>query len=237
VVLEMCPVIEQLVGESTLLRRGQAARSVEIRVKLDDGRQLIGTVGNVYGDLLHTVGYSRIGAKHRMAAWVELLALSAAYPEVPWRAATLGRARSDMAPYDMTECRIGALAPDAEARGRLALELLGRVIDLYDRGMRGPVPLFRKSSAAYALAVAQDRDPVRKARGEWESDRQRSGEDQDPAHRLVFGGVLPLEELLEEQPRSDESGPGWVASESNRFGRYARRLWDDLLDREEISDG
>jgi hypothetical protein len=37
-------------------------------------------------------------------------------------------------------------------------------------------------------------------------------------------------------PRDDEWGAGWEVSESGRFGRLARRLWDGLLDHEELVD-
>jgi exodeoxyribonuclease V gamma subunit len=37
-------------------------------------------VPGVVGDVLRTVIYSRVGPKHRLAAWVRLLALTAAHP-------------------------------------------------------------------------------------------------------------------------------------------------------------
>jgi hypothetical protein len=37
-------------------------------------------------------------------------------------------------------------------------------------------------------------------------------------------------------PRSDESGDGWDVFELTRFGRLSRRLWDGLLDHEEVVD-
>ena len=61
-------------------------------------------------------------------------------------------------------------------------------------------------------------------------------EDQDPEHELVFGARHPIGLLLGPPPRADEHGPGWEATESSRFGRYARRLWDGLLDHERIDE-
>jgi exodeoxyribonuclease V gamma subunit len=50
----------------------------------------------------------------------------------------------------------------------------------------------------------------------------------------VLGGVRTLDELLEEPPRPDEEGDGWDVTETTRFGRCARRMWDGLLAHEEI---
>ena len=47
-------------------------------------------------------------------------------------------------------------------------------------------------------------------------------------HELVLG-TPGLDELLMARARPDEYGPGWDADEPRRFGRWARRLWDDLL--------
>ena len=55
---------------------------------------------------------------------------------------------------------------------------------------------------------------------------------------LVLGGELAFDAMVERTgtPRDDEAGDGWAASESSRFGRYARRLWDGLLAQEEVAD-
>ena len=41
-------------------------------------------------------------------------------------------------------------------------------------------------------------------------------------------------EVLELAPAPGEAGDGWPDSESSRFGRLARRLWEGLLAREEV---
>ncbi len=48
----------------------------------------------VYGDRLVPVHYSRLGAKHRIASWVNLLALTASDDDHNWTAHTLGRPHS-----------------------------------------------------------------------------------------------------------------------------------------------
>jgi exodeoxyribonuclease V gamma subunit len=110
------------------------------------------------------------------------------------------------------------------------------LVDLYDRGMREPPPLFCLTSAAYARAARDERDPVAAARAEWLSEWNRDREDREAEHTLVLGGVAAFEDLLAEPARDDERGPGWDTSEPSRFGRTARRLWDGLLDHEQVDD-
>ena len=112
------------------------------------------------------------------------------------------------------------------------------LVDLYDRGMREPLPLYCKTSAAYADAAAAGADAVaagRKAVGRPSWNFDQGGP--EPEHQLVLGGVRTFDELLGEPPRADEQGDGWDADETTRFGRYARRLWDGLLACEEVTTG
>jgi len=116
-----------------------------------------------------------------------------------------------------------------------ALQHLQRLLDLYDRGMREPLPIACRTSAAYAQAVSAEEDPLPAARGEWETDFHRQREDREPEHQLVHGGQVRFEELLREPPATSEQGPGWDEDERTRFGRLARRLWDGLLSAESVA--
>jgi exodeoxyribonuclease V gamma subunit len=104
-----------------------------------------------------------------------------------------------------------------------AVEQLELLLDLYDRGMREPLPLACRTSAAYAAGG--------NARGEWESDRFPK-EDREPEHELVFPG-LSFDDLLAIPAHADEQ---WEPGEPTRFGQYARRLWGGLIRVEDVSD-
>ncbi len=70
------PTVEDIVAH---VPEGGAG-SVDVKVALPGGRTLGGTVPGVAGDTVRTVTYSRVSARHRLAAWVRLLALTAAHP-------------------------------------------------------------------------------------------------------------------------------------------------------------
>jgi exodeoxyribonuclease V gamma subunit len=208
-------------------------RSLDVNVRLPDGTVLVGTVAGVRGESLCRVTYSKVGAKQRLVAWVQLLALTAARPELAFDTSTIGRApegASRMA--RITASRVPPLASGTIERGSVALEQLERLVDLYRRAMREPVPLFCKTSAAWASAAREPgADPVEAAVREWREDRF-AAEEMEAEHQLVFGGRRTFQSLLDEPPRPDECGPGWDEREASRFGRYAHRLWGPLLDRE-----
>ncbi len=204
--------------------------AVDLHVELPEGRTLTGTVPGVAGETLLASTYSRLAARHRIVTWVRLLALTVADPSTPYAAATVGRGTDGIA-----ISRIRPLAEEAEQRRVLATEQLLAVLDLFDRGMREPLPIFCKSSAAYAGAVAGGGDGPTAALREWETRWGFDREDREPEHQLVFGGVRSLPELLELDPADDEHGPGWDPSETSRFGRLACRLWDGLLEHEELT--
>jgi exodeoxyribonuclease V gamma subunit len=184
-----------------------ATTSVDVRLALPDGRTLSGTVAGVAGDMLRMVTYSRVSPRHRIAAWVRLLAVRAAYPHRELEAMTVGRSPDG----GVAVVRIGGL--DAA----LALDHLVELVDLFDRGMREPAPLYCLTSAAYAAGE--------NARDRWESGRFPA-EDAEPEHELVLGGRPTFAALMEAPARADER---WDPDETRRFGQWARRLWDPVL--------
>jgi exodeoxyribonuclease V gamma subunit len=211
VIEQIRPSVEQLFRHaSDLLPQPAAPSSVDVRVALPGDRMLTGTVPGVCGDLLRSVTYSRVSARHRAVAWVRFLALSAAYPEREFRAATVGRAAARGAVA--TVVRLPRIEPE------VALGHLATLVGLYDRGMREPLALACRTSAAYASALRNGGDPLKAAGDEWLSAWNFPKEDQELEHQLVFGGILSFEELFAR----------------TGFDAYARQLWDPALDWEQV---
>ncbi len=213
--------------------------SVEVNLRLPDGRALIGTVPDVHqlesGDKSRIVRclYSRLGAKHRLAAWAHFLALTAAHPEREVTALTVGRAEgSTRGAPRIAVAELALLAPSPDERRERALLELAALVDLYDRGMREPLPLFATTSERFVSALRREGRVVDECHQTWDASDRGFSESQEPAHLLVLGGQPTFSDLLREPARSDESGPGW-SSERSRVGRLARRLWEPVLDHED----
>ena len=110
-------------------------------------------------------------------------------------------------------------------------------MDLYDRGMREPLPLPLRTGHAWAEAVHAHRDADRALAGAWESTDSSPvpGEQDDPAHVRVYGRRAPVGCLLE-PARPDESwSNGRAARSAPGSGQLALRLWEPLLSRERVS--
>jgi len=229
--------IEALVAAS---REGVdvAPTAVDVQVDLAGLSEVLGAVSGVRGDVVHTVTYRRMQPSLRLVAWVRLLALSAARPDRPFEAVTIARAERRSSRL-VSLSRIGPLGPDPQTRKLVADVHLRNLVDLYRRGMREPLPLYCKTSAAYAAARragADDADVP--ALGEWESNRDFKRENRENEHLLVLGGELSFVEMVARSGASgnDQADEDAVSGESSRFGLYARRLWDGLLEFEKIAN-
>ena len=200
--------------------------SLEVDVLLPDGRQVVGTVPDVVGDVIRPATFSRLGPKRLAAGWVRLLAATATHPDRALSCTLVGSGGKNPAAVTF-----GPLADSPDARRRRALELLAAIVDLRDRGLREPLPLFTATSHRYADQVRSDNpDALESAAGYWTSSFDWDKEDRDAEHVLVLGGQVPFADLPAEPPAAGEDGTGWAMGERTRFGRLARRLWDPILD-------
>jgi len=199
-------------------------RAVDVAVDLGEGRRLVGTVPGVYGDRLVAVTYSRLGAKHRIASWVRLLALAASDEDRSWTAYTIGRPHSRSRDAVATSL-LGPL--DHTAR-----DLLGDLVLLRDHGLRAPLPLPLKASFSYARARrshADIPDALVKAGYDWR-DGRFPGEQSEAAVRKIWGRVEEPPEVAD-SPVPGEEFPG----ETGRFGALAMRVWSPLIAAEQGS--
>ena len=213
VVNDVYKIVDAIVAEvQRLIPPGTVTNPVDVRVRFRDGRLLSGTVSSVRGDTLLSTTYSKVSPRHRLASWVRLLAVTAACPERELSAVTVGRCDGD---GTVTVAEIPPLGGDAETRRRAALAHLGGLAHLYARGMCEPLPLYCMASAAYAQAAHMGDDPVAAGRKAWTSAYNYDKEDKEPDHQLVLGGVRTFDELIAEQPRSDEHGQGWDMSRAH----------------------
>ncbi len=223
-VIAIAAEVDALLASAAALTGGLgAADSRDVRLVLADGRRLGGTVSGVAGEVVRSISFARLAPKHRLAAWVRLLALTAARPEARWRSVTVGRGGNG------TSALVSRIAPLAPAEAQRRLEEL---VDLFDRGQREPLPLACQSSAAYAAAQG---DPLAAARKAWTSTFSWDREDRDPEHERVWGADTPFERLLDAVPAAGEDGEGW-SPDPTRFGRLAHRLWDGLLEHEQLEE-
>jgi len=206
-----------LVSDTAGLRSG-APDALDVALDLDNGIRLAGTVPSVYGDRVVRVVYSKLGPKHRLRAWVYLLALVASDPDRGWRAATVGRGRSGSVMSALT-------APTQEQ----ALAELTSLTELFLAGRREPLPFAAKTSCAYAEKRLKDA-PVAASEA-WAAQSWRKafdgryiGDFDDAEHRRVWGDAQ-FADLLQQAARPGED---W-AHEPHRFGQLARRVWAHLL--------
>ncbi|QZY29299.1 exodeoxyribonuclease V subunit gamma [Nocardioides coralli] len=166
------------------LREDRTATSRDVAVDLGDGRLLTGTVTQLFGHRLLSVGYSALKGRQRLAVWIDLLALSAAYPDEHWTGHAVGK---------------GDKGADGYVSGPLdhrAAEWLRTLVELYDEGQRRPLPL----PVETALAAAGRRLGTPGARSPetaWCSTDNSPvpGEREDAWHVRVHGERAPLEVL------------------------------------------
>ncbi|MCX5044395.1 exodeoxyribonuclease V subunit gamma [Aldersonia sp. NBC_00410] len=188
--------------------------SLDVDVDLGGGRRLSGTVTGVHGTVLARSSYSRLAAKHRLQAWVRLLALAVARPDSQWTAVVTGRGMGRRAKRSTL-----AIPPDP------ATELL-RLIELRDRGLCAPLPIATGASSVYAdrRAGGADVELAEEAAAQEWYDTFGDAKDRHLIH--VYGPAPRFVDFAAASPESDEAA--WWP-ERSRFGVLARRLWEPLL--------
>ncbi|WP_435769110.1 exodeoxyribonuclease V subunit gamma [Nocardioides sp. SYSU DS0651] len=204
-VVEEC---QQLFTRTAPLRAG-TPRTLDIEVDLGGERRLTGTVPRVYGNQVVSLSYSRLKPRQRLVSWLDVLALSASYPDESWTANAV--ARSKAGPQ---RALVGGL-------DQRAVDWLRSLVELYDLGLSRPLPIPLDTAHAWADANAKlqrgaDVDPAEAAGKAWTTDPHNEwgikGEDDAPEHRRVYGAGAPVDALL-------DAG----------LATYAWQVWEPLL--------
>ena len=85
-------VVEALVAAFEALPSSKApAATVEVNIALPGGFSLVGTVPGAHEGTILRCTYSKLRPKHRLRAWAQFLALSAAHPGLFPSAVTIGQ--------------------------------------------------------------------------------------------------------------------------------------------------
>ncbi|WP_228001191.1 exodeoxyribonuclease V subunit gamma [Nocardia australiensis] len=215
---EVESTVDKLVRASLPEYEGPA-RAVDIAIDLGNGRRLTGTVPEVHGESLVRTTFSRLAPKHRIAAWVSLLAL-AVTEDRSWRAVTTGRGQ-----FGRPAWRSVLTAPDRPA----ALSTLRELVRLRDAGLTEPLPIAPGATAAYAERRFRGANfDEAMAAGEREFNGGPNGPglfgDHADRHLRYVWGPAPRLQHLTEAP-----APPGEPSEPTRFGALARRMWAPLL--------
>lgn len=157
------------------------------------------------------VGFAEGKPSDHVAAWLDLMVLTAHDPATEWRSVSVHRGHSDKKPPESMSLTV--VADDPSRRREIALHALEVVVELLRYGMREPIPLFTRLSPAVAMGEAK--------RSMW-IDHDGRGDASDAANAVVYG-AYDYDDLLAIPAREgDPPGSG------NRVARFAHRLWDEI---------
>ncbi|USQ79830.1 exodeoxyribonuclease V subunit gamma [Ornithinimicrobium faecis] len=201
------------------------ASSTDLDIELPDGRRLTGTVSGLHGSdpRVITSTYSSIKAKQRLRSWVTVLALAAAGHEDA-TSHVVGQLKRGRKPG------VGHFTHGPVDRP-VALTLLGQLVDLYDRGMRAPLPLGVQTACAFVEtfhARGDEQAAFYDAEKKWNASTGAftfPGEQDDPAFVRVLGAGARLRDVAGE-PAADEQ---WTDGVTTRFSQLALRVWQPLI--------
>jgi exodeoxyribonuclease V gamma subunit len=172
---EVAEMVWEAAGESLA-----ADREIELGITTGSGDyRVCGTLGNWIGDRMVFATASKLTGKHRVAAWVRHLLASSAFENFGGTY-LVGR-----------EEQGAKLLPPIEPRE--AARRLGELLDLRIAGLRAPLRFFPRTSWEYANAEAsQAGSGMREARKQWAGGDHVPAEAEEPAIRLLWPGIDPL---------------------------------------------
>ena len=148
------------------------------------------------------VGFGSIRGRQRLRAWIELLALKVAYPDIAWRSVALGRGG-----------RGTILGPIAEVDARARLHDL---LELWARGLCELLPLPPNTAVAQVESHRQGGHQYA-PNDQWEFECDAAWQRFGFNPRYLAG--------LKRRPATASDGPGGGSA----FEAVARRVFEPLL--------
>jgi exodeoxyribonuclease V gamma subunit len=149
-------LVQQMLSRARLLLDGTIVHQstpVPIDVTLL-GTRVVGSLHGVYGSLLVDLRFGDEAPERVVATWLSFLAWHAARPDA-------GRCVLVLGALDKGEPKVTLLGLERPPDPRSALEAL---VGIYQSGLRGPIPLFLRSSWEFAKAMREvPLDPARLA--------------------------------------------------------------------------
>lgn len=175
---EIAAAAQDVVGQALQHRTGDPV-TTDVTIDLGAGRRLTGRVPELYGDQLLRVSYSRLGPKHALELWLDLLALQASDPGFEVRGLVVAKDR------------VGRIRPvDVD----LARATLTRWAEVRHEGLQRLCHLPLATGRAWALGRGNQRTAWRNAMKTWAWSKFRPERD-DPAWVRFLGTRTDLDHL------------------------------------------
>ncbi len=181
------PTVEAIANKARQFQEGGRLPSIEVDLHLGDTR-LVGQLGSLYSRCRQEVSYSRLEGKRQLQAWIQHLVLChQTPPDYPRETVCIGRSNDTAVAQ--------RFRPVADA-GPVLRDLL----QVYLLGQQVPLPIFARSSHAFAnhwlKALAKDPESsdepsLAAARNQFEGTGSTKGprpERDEPYVKLLFAG-------------------------------------------------
>ncbi|MFT3715117.1 MAG: exodeoxyribonuclease V subunit gamma [Gordonia sp. (in: high G+C Gram-positive bacteria)] len=178
------------IGAVAQSHRAGDPEAIDVLVRIDEERRIYGTVGDAFAERLIPVGYSKIGVRQRVQAWIRLLAVAAGSGVRIDETVLIGAA-----PGREPGAALARLATPDDA-----LEPLRTLVAVRDAGVRTPLwlpPDLAEAAASTYLTRRRVDSAMRRARQMYE--RSRFGDPytglvlyDDPMRRPSFAELIAL---------------------------------------------
>jgi exodeoxyribonuclease V gamma subunit len=211
-VKQLCERVERIGGD-----RGSVPVDVLVPLPAGAGREgrrsrLVGSVEMVGSTVLH-VSVSTLKAKHTIATWTRLLAVTAAHSDLSPVGRLLGRNSDGVADKSLNRVPATAQTGEHQDAADVARRHLADLVDLYLRGLTQPLPLMPEVACAYARCRAKGEDhefALVRARTPWEGNDWHPGDQADAYVVQAFGIERDLADLVVGTAWADDALHVWV---------------------------